>query len=211
MFLVGDVHGEFYRYKNIIAKLDTTVQLGDFGIGFPRVVAKPNPAYAFNESNERCIFVNEITNCEMPKEHKFIFGNHDKTSMCLRHPNCLGKWGIYKGMFFVSGGLSIDQEFRKEGRDWWRTEELTVAEGYKVLNYYEEIKPDIVITHDCPLRINKLLYSNVIPSRTAQLFDSMFDIHQPKRWYFGHHHLSFCTDVGRTKFQCLNCLEVVEV
>ena len=209
--LIGDIHGEFYKYKTLISKLDESIQLGDFGIGFTRAVTTRNPAYDYNESEERFIYKIEKTNCSMPEQHQFIFGNHDDPALCLKHPNCLGKWGMYKGMFFVSGGLSIDQEYRKEGRDWWREEELTMGEGYGVLEDYENEKPEIVITHDCPLMINRLLYSHIIPSRTAQLFQSMFDVWQPKRWYFGHHHISFATTIGKTNFQCLNCFETVEV
>ena len=179
--LIGDVHGEFGAYLNIISRCDKSIQLGDFGVGFVRNLMLHNPKYDLDVDAPRMIHHKQITNCEMPSEHKFIYGNHDNTKLCLKHPNCLGKWGMYKGLFFVSGGLSIDQEYRVEGRVWWREEELSISDGNKVLAAYEKEKPRIVISHDCPLRINKLLYTNIIPSRTAQLFDAMFDIHQDRK------------------------------
>ena len=191
MRLIGDIHGNFEEYQSVISDCDESVQLGDFGIGFRRN--------------------SMLTNCIMGQNHKFIYGNHDNTDKCLEHPNCLGHFGMHLGMFFVSGGFSIDRAHRTEGRDWWATEELSIAQGNEALNMYEKLKPDIVISHEAPLMINQEMYRNTITSRTSQLLDAMFNVHQPKNWYFGHHHNSFELKIDKTFFRCLNTNEYVDI
>ena len=34
MFFIGDVHGKWDEYFNLISKMDQSIQVGDFGFGF---------------------------------------------------------------------------------------------------------------------------------------------------------------------------------
>ena len=39
----------------------------------------------------------------------------------------------------------------------------------------------------------------------------MFEKHQPKLWFFGHHHKSWTMMIDGTQFRCLNELEVYDI
>ena len=86
------------------------------------------------------------------------------------------------------------------------------------LDIYKRDKPDIVLSHDCPIEIsdiigspNQLMRIGGLPSnftsKTQQLLQLMFDYHKPKRWFFGHYHTSFRKTVGGCKFRCLDIEE----
>ena len=90
--------------------------------------------------------------------------------------------------------------------DW---EKIYKDNGEKSFDLYCKIKPEIVISHDCPDFIRSSLFD--IPyqegSITSQLLEQMFDFNKPKAWYFGHHHYSITDNIKKCKFQCLNELK----
>lgn len=115
-------------------------------------------------------------------------------------------------MFFVSGAWSIDQAFRVEGRDWWRDEELSVADGMKALDAYAVAKPQVMVSHDGPESIflgGPMTIPNYHRSRTSTLLEAMLEAHAPELWIFGHHHVSRDFVEGSTRFRCLDELEVL--
>lgn len=194
LLLIGDVHGEFNRYKYIINNQESeSIQLGDLGLGFPTT------SYTNKHS---------LTNCEMLAKHKFIRGNHDNPESCREHPNYLGDYGMYKGIFYISGAWSIDKKYRTIGVDWWPDEELYYTELYKAIDLFKKNKPKIVISHDCPQIISGLLYpdSNV-DTRTGLAMDEMLHCHTPDLWIFAHHHRSENFTKFGTEFRCLDILE----
>ena len=207
--LVGDIHGGFETLQKFIYQAkDTVIQLGDLGIGFKGY--KTNLAWHFDM--DQPFQIPYLSNFEYDKR-KFVFirGNHDNPDMCRKHKNYLGEWGVFKKIFYISGAWSIDRAWRKEGLDWWADEELTMEQSYKALDMYLLTKPEIVISHDCPTSILKMLHSEIIETRTGQLLQSMFDKHQPKNWYFGHHHKAWQGELFGTKFRCLDCFETVKI
>ena len=180
--------------------MDESIQLGDYGVGFQRRV--------WDKVRSKYKII--ITNYVAKPEHVFCRGNHDNPRVCAKHPNCLNKFGMYKNIFYIAGAYSIDKNIRTHDVDWWPEEEMNTKELYNCFNMYEGLKPNIVISHECPQRVLPLLHSSsIISSRTGQALDAMLEVHQPKYWFFGHHHMSWKAKVGQTEFQCLNELEVV--
>lgn len=203
IFLIGDCHGKFSECKKIVNDNPgkTIFQLGDFGIGFPRESTLPS----------------------FPENFYFIRGNHDNPEVARNHSNYLGDYG-YKEIdghkiFYLSGAWSIDFKYRREGSTWWRDEELSIKELEDAFNLYIEYKPEIVISHDCPgvmaekILLHHSLYGNpnVFPTRTGQALSSMFTVHKPKYWYFGHYHVDFDEIIDGTEFKCLNELSTFEL
>ena len=95
-------------------------------------------------------------------------------------------------------------------------EELSIEQGIFALEEYERVKPEIVVSHDCPEQCaEKLLRDHQprIPSRTGQLLGRMFEIHQPKKWIFGHWHVSkkFFLPGFVTDFVALNIEETYQI
>ncbi len=203
LVFIGDIHGKFNNLEGILQNLkerDIKGQirhiflLGDIGIGFP---------YHF--------FPEVI---EPSNKVKFIRGNHDNPIVCAKHKNYLGDYGYLEDLklFYISGAYSIDKQLRTEGIDWWGTEELNWEDSNNLIRLYEEVKPEIVISHDCPFKVLKHMYSNnLFHSHTASLLDSLLEIYEPKHWFFAHHHKSKQFKEGKTSFRCLNELELIKI
>lgn len=192
--LIGDVHGKYKRYHEIIRKKDKypyTVQLGDFGFDY-----------------------STLKNID-PKNHVFIGGNHDNYDIINDVPHYLGDYGYmvnFNGInfFYYRGAYSIDRRHRTIGIDWWSNEENNIDTFLEARKLYRDIKPDIVLTHDCPEEVvplvldrNDHIYQNI----TGWALQELFNIHQPKIWRFGHHHKSWRMNINGTDFRCLNELE----
>ena len=192
--VIGDVHGLYPDYKNLISNRKYSVQVGDFGFSYD--------ALEDLDSNN----------------HKIIGGNHDNYDIIKNCPNYLGDYGTANiggvGFFFVRGEKSIDAHLRIEGTTWWRNEELSMEEGYAAVEAYTQAKPDIVISHGCPAELLPHFITNELkttPSRTSQILDSMWNVHRPKMWIFGHHHNSKRIVVENCEFRCLAELETIDI
>lgn len=193
--LIGDVHGKYDRYHKIIRQTEKhpyTVQLGDFGFDYTT-----------------------LKNVD-PKHHVFIGGNHDNYDKVTNIPNYLGDYGHmvnFNGIdfFYYRGAWSIDQKYRTIGIDWWDQEQVKIEGFMKAREIYRQIKPDIVFTHDCPESIAPYLLppdSRIFQQTTGWALQELFNIHQPKYWYFGHWHKSWSMTINGTNFKCLNELEI---
>jgi hypothetical protein len=205
MMFIGDAHGEFKTYEYILFKMqhkggkkgvDCSCQLGDMGIGFPEVGAYTKDGFSWSP--------------EINTDHKFIRGNHDSPEECKNHPNYLGDYGYVPvpSIFYVSGGFSIDHRSRYNGLNFWEDEELSHNTMLEVIELYKKSKPRIVVSHECPLDMKNYFVRNQAKlgydSRTEELLQTLFEIHQPEYWIFGHHHHFREMDQDGTHFVCLD-------
>jgi predicted phosphodiesterase len=195
-YAIGDVHGQVELYQNRIAQIRKsdpeaiTFQVGDFGLGF-KGVNMP----------------------QVTENDYFISGNHDDSLICEKSPHFLGDFGCreFRGVkvFWVSGAMSTDRQYRTEGIDWWAYEELTYEELDEAAKLFIAEKPQLVITHDCPMQVReRMLWQHRPSGITVQALTQMFHSHQPKRWVFGHHHFHHDDTVDGTLFSCCAELEV---
>ncbi len=184
MYFIGDVHGKYQEYNKIIQQYSPTIQVGDFGFDY------------------------SILDGVDPSQHRILGGNHDNYDKIHKCPHYLGDYGLYRNIFFVRGANSIDRHLRTEGVDWWRQEELTYLKLQDTLEQYQQSKPKIVVTHDCPTIVTQFLVRGCIPSRTDQFLQCLFDIHQPELWIFGHYHIRADNILNGTRFICLEELGV---
>lgn len=192
MLIIGDVHGKTDEYKKIIFNYNKpTIQLGDFG---------------FRRHHQW-----HTDNIDSTK-HKINFGNHDDTTF-LKYPHSLGNYSYDEasGIFTMRGAFSVDRINRTEGVDWFADEELNYAEILEAVDCYNANKPKIVVTHDCPHEIRRMLFGIEQKSITCNGLQSMFESHKPDLWFFGHHHQSLTKTILGTKFICLNELETYEI
>jgi len=204
--LIGDVHGKWREYARILEvyQPDSSVQVGDFGVGFRGInqAAVEQVQYAmdnFGGGNNR-----------------YIRGNHDNPEVCRADPRCItdATFEEETGIFYLGGAWSIDQAWRTEGVDWWADEELSMNELYAAIDVYERSKPDVVISHECPEDIIGYMmpwYRREFPSRTRDALGSMWSLHKPKLWVFGHWHSSVTASFDGCQFTCLNELETMNI
>ena len=195
MIFIGDVHGCFEAYKYIINNYnDSTFQVGDMGVGF---------------GNQRENFLKTIS-----EKNAWIRGNHDNPNTCKDFSSYLNDWGWNEdlNMFWLGGGLSIDQHFRTAGKDWWWDEELSYSALNKARNKYLEMKPKIVVSHECPLSAKSFvinpMFSNMAnrygDSRTSIWLQKMFEGWKPETWIFGHYHIRKSFTIEGCDFECLD-------
>lgn len=208
MRIIGDVHGHIGAYLLLVERAEgqPTFQVGDMAVGFQGVNLP-----------------------KMSEKNRFIRGNHDSPSECRKHPNYAGDYGYDEEnrLFYLGGAWSIDQKWRTEGVSWWRDEELSYEELEKAADLYWDKKPEIVVTHDCPEEIGKLMVSispsfyiigvegvkrsEKIGTRTGHALQRMWEEHKPKKWIFGHYHQDRNLVARGTEFTCLNELSFVDL
>ena len=201
MFFIGDIHGKWEEYFDLLEAFGTqkSIQVGDFGFGFKKDIPD-----SWNMN------------------HRFIRGNHDDPAACKIHLNCLGDYGVTEdGIFFVGGGYSIDVTWRKSVQYqypypiWWEDEEIAEVEFEKILELYELTKPKIIVSHDCPSEVRDILIGDDVPlyrNRTSDgLLSAMFKVYQPALWVFGHYHKSFDSTINNTRFVSLDELEIFKL
>jgi predicted phosphodiesterase len=200
MIIVGDVHGKFKRFSNIIKEANGTpiIQVGDMGVGFNASKDWTND-YKMNQYYSD----NNV---------RFIRGNHDNPGVCKELSTWIPDGFIEKDVMYIGGAHSIDREYRTENLDWWSDEECSTNQFDEMCKTYTFNKPRVMITHDCPSSVAPTLFSDVISwqflyNRTAEFFDQLFKIHQPELWVFGHWHYSRNCIIEGTRFNCLAELE----
>jgi hypothetical protein len=192
--LIGDLHGKYEKYHRILSRNKEnpyTIQLGDFGFDY-----------------------STLRNVD-PKNHVFIGGNHDNYDKVEQVPNYLGNYGYtvdFNGLdfFFYRGAYSIDKQYRTIGIDWWANEENNIETFMQARELYRSIKPDVMLTHDCPESLVTHLLppgARVYQNTTGWALQELLNIHQPKLWFFGHWHCSWKMMISGTEFRCLNELE----
>jgi len=202
---VGDIHGKFTQYQSVVQSAAASVQVGDFGVGFPGQAVWDRQVQDWFQANPN---------------HRFIRGNHDNPGSCKANPGWIQD-GKHEGdVMYISGAWSIDHAWRTPGKTWWPDEELSTEELYQIYDSYMLHKPQIVITHDCPEAVSYELFikssasqfgQTQIPTRTAQALQSMWEAYKPKLWIFGHWHKTCDRVMLRTRFICLDELDHVDV
>lgn len=192
--ILGDVHGKYKRLHEIIRekqRYPNIIQIGDFGFSYET-----------------------LKNVD-PKNFVIVGGNHDNYQKIVDIPHYLGDYGYteFNGLkfFYYRGAYSIDRQYRTIGIDWWEEEQVKVEQFMKARELYREIKPDVVLTHDCPESVSPYLLPpgcQIYQNTTGWALEELFNIHQPKMWRFGHYHKSWKMKINGTEFKCLDELEV---
>jgi hypothetical protein len=206
--IIGDVHGLKYELSLLLDNLpeDVTeaIQVGDLGVGFGQ-------GDHWHESLDE-MFSNV--------NGGFIRGNHDSPEQCKQMSTWIPDGTVKDNMFSIGGAWSIDQQYRVPGKSWWPEEELSYSQLELMISTYDMIRPDIMITHDVAKSAAEYMFftegrplygKHKYRTRTAQALDTMWEIHKPKVWCFGHWHFDIDQTIHGTRFICLNELSYCDL
>lgn len=204
---IGDVHGLKYDLgillDNIPEDVNSVVQVGDMGVGFGQ------DDY-WHESLDDMI---EKAN------GRFIRGNHDNPANCKTMKTWIPDGLVENDVMFIGGAWSIDYQWRTEGLNFWKDEELSYEELERLIDVYNLVRPSIMVTHDCPLSVSNKLFiesgnsfsNQQFKTRTGMALEAMFEINKPKVWLFGHWHHNADEVIDGTRFICLDELSYADV
>lgn len=184
--IISDIHGNWRTHLRIAQGCEYSIQLGDLGFNY------------------------DYLSVLDPQRHRWIGGNHDNYDIISENQHNLGDFGTWSvpdfgDIFFIRGGFSIDAKYRNHfgpRKSWWAEEELSYEQLSKAIDLYQEIKPLIVVSHECPLNIVRHVTNPrvalsfgfpepIIKTRTNQALQAMVEIHTPRFWVFGHFHKDF--------------------
>ena len=211
--IIGDTHGKYESYYKIASKCEATLQIGDFGL---------SSAW------------NKLTYSGLdPNNHKVLTGNHDNHDMAPKVPHYLGDYGVATiggvTLFFIRGGLSIDRLYRQlehlngGPKTYWTQEELSFSQMTSCIDLYQEVRPDIVVSHVPPscfiselTKSDKMLtdfgFHKGFRENTSLFCNELLMYHVPKLWIFGHFHKSLISyTVEGMKAVSLAELETYEI
>jgi hypothetical protein len=229
IYLTGDCHGDLKRFSSSnfpegreLTKDDVVIQLGDFGV-----------IWGLDFIDSEKYWMKWLGN--KPWTTLVIQGNHENHDVIEELP-VIEKFGgrvydyeiddnhiyfSYPGEIFTINdktflalpkALSIDQEYRTEGKSWWANELWSKKEEENCLNNLDKInwKVDYVISHTCPQSvifdtIHQTVYTEgKYYDPTSKLFEFIANKLEFKKWFFGHFHTDVCfTDASGDKYQCL--------
>jgi len=207
--LIGDVHGKIRSLTKILENLpediNDVIQVGDMGVGF----APHDPRETL-----------EMDKLFLKYNLKFIRGNHDNPAVCKTMKSWIVDGTVLNGSsIFIGGAWSIDHAYRMDGVDWWHDEEISQFKFAQLVDIYDLVMPEVMITHDCPESISedhfintgKAMGSVKHTTLTGSALEMMFRSHQPKLQVFGHWHSDLDVIVDGTRFICLDELSYIDV
>lgn len=208
--IIGDVHGKYDRYLDIVKRNEYTLQNGDFGFNKEWLKLEHS---GLNSNN-----------------HKVLPGNHCSYDYCFNSKYFLGNFGTSVlnniSFFFIRGGLSIDRTYRigeelsGGPKTYWSQEELNLTEMLECIELYKQVKPNIVISHVPAAEFTPYILGNKSDAILQRfkfhagfkenhqlLGDVLLKIHRPKKWISAHMHRSFRGNIDGVDVVALNELE----
>ena len=189
--LIGDIHRNSDLYLQLVnSSPGPTFQVGDL-------------------SNYHYDFLDTVD----ATRNKIIMGNRDAYGLADAYPHFLGDYGAFsvtnvdtlarEVLFYVRGAYST---FREREIHCFDVEEIGEEHFANIQEAYKNTKPDWVVSHDCPQIIAWHQHHgerDVLETRTGLLLQSLYDIHRPRFWYFGHHHHEWSIMHETTGFACV--------
>lgn len=150
----------------------------------------------------------------------FVDGNHENFDLLNKYPVVEWNGGLVhmindslihlmRGQVYVIDGIkiftmggatSIDKYRRTEGVSWWKEEIPSQKEFNDALDNLDKHnwEVDIVITHTTSLRMMERMGYEKENNPLNKFFDMLEKDLKFKKWYFGHFHLDFTCEDGKT-------------
>ena len=215
IYVCGDTHGCFDNLNKFIEDKNPSAIFicGDFGYWIDSkshkfyhedIISKNTKIYFCDGNHENHVLLNNLVKTHGYENPIEVAQN---IYYCPRGSSYLLEDG--RRILFMGGANSIDKKIRKSYVDWFPEEIITYEDISRVDN---KLKYDIVISHTCPLFLRDKLISliyNMYSSETdisEHYLQLLFERTLPKKWYFGHWHISEKFNIYDCYFRVLNML-----
>lgn len=222
---IGDCHGNHEELVKLCKEAEYSICVGDIGFSYDylkeNLDANRNKLLLGNHDN----YTKEICPiCQGKACLECESRGYNFSHLSSHFLKDFGIWEVPKfgSIFYVRGAWSIDKDWRINNVSWWEDEELTYQQCVNAINAYEQVKPEFVVTHTVPESIipsipfNKMFGETIYRNRTEQMLENMYQIHQPKKWIFGHWHVDWRKwfehpkTKEKTEFICLKELGYID-
>ena len=216
IFYAGDIHGKVDHVANIDraaveAGATHVIQVGDFGARWGGI---PCPIFRYfdkraRKGREGAIWITCGGNHENWDKWNALAANQGHPDLVELAPGCFfaqrGSVHEVAGVkhIFLGGAESTDKHVRISGEDWWAGETPTYAEFSLFAARLEDERPEVVVTHDAPLRV-QIIRSQRKRAATPNNLENIIRLsdYSPARWYFGHHHSMDEYEVEGVRYIC---------
>lgn len=201
IYITGDIHGEFDRFKNPalkkLRKNDALIVCGDFG-------------FLWDGSEKEKKLLKKIG--KLPYNVLFVEGSHDNYDLLEKYEVtewCGGKTRLISGrlrqlmrgqvyeiaekMVFAFGGGQTDDVYDLvEGTNWWRREIPTDEELQEGLDNLEKVdnKIDFVVTYEPPSRMQNFLTGSGDTNIFNTYLSKISEGAEFTSWFFGKLHIN---------------------
>lgn len=224
LLVAGDTHGNL-DWISTLSKLAArhrcqgVLQLGDFGLW-------PDQRVFRNELraviNDRWLDAVAGVAARHNVWWRFIDGNHDAHPLARNaypaDPNgvrpirsgvldwadrgAIWEWASVR-FGALGGGVSMDREFRKEGRSWWPTETISEEDVAVLVERAGDTGVDVLLSHDAPQLppgIRELADPRLAADcrNSNRLVERAVDAVQPQIAIHGHYHRDYRRRIFRT-------------
>lgn len=220
VYIIGDIHGQFDRLKNLIFQNNIKdciiICVGDFGVGFKKHISNIADCQDLNDffGKRGVVFMSVRGNHENP-----AYFNDPDTRIDLSNFKLLPDYHteIINGekFLFVGGAISVDRIMRLPNISYWEDEAFVLDENLAV-------KCDVLISHSAPSWIgpcNKqgisgwtkndlTLWDDCLKERIDH--NRLIELCRPSKSYHGHFHESRWADEAGCYSTILNIEEIKE-
>lgn len=210
IYITGDTHGDFTRFKQFskehkTTKEDIMIILGDAGFNFSGGEFDQRKKYYVKQFDITffCIHGNHEkrpyeVGTYVTKEFcgGLVWYEEEFPDILFAKDGEIYKFGEYE-CIVIGGAYSIDKERRLLwGYPWFESEQPSA----EIKEYVESQlakrgnKIDVVLSHTCPLKYEpiEVFWDNIdqrkIDKSTEEWLDKIEDILEYKKWYCGHYH-----------------------
>ncbi|OAT84672.1 hypothetical protein A6P54_02585 [Bacillus sp. MKU004] len=218
IYITGDTHGytdisklnsKRFKQNKYLTKKDFVIILGDFGLVWDDG----------NDENYWRKWINKKNFTTL-----FIDGNHENFNLLETFPEFEWKGGTVRKIsnsifqlmrgqiynidgykvFTFGGALSIDKDYRTEGKSWWEHETPNLKEYNSGLLNLEKNnwEVDYILTHTAPFemiyKLNPEDISSYLKDDMCKYLSEIMPRINYRHWYFGHFHVDYKIDEKHT-------------
>ncbi len=209
--IIGDCHGKCDKYLHLAKQAKFSLCVGDVGFDYSYYERLLDPLYGKFLGGNHDNYTK--TTCPICQGKACLECESRGYNFSHLSPHFLKDFGVWEvpdfgSIFYVRGAWSIDKSWRLPNVSWWEDEELTYQQCVNAIQAYEQMKPEFVVTHTVPQSIipsipfNRMFGDTIHGNRTEQMLENMYQLHQPKKWIFGHWHVDWRKWFEHPKTNC---------